>query len=148
MLSISVVSSSEPFGYNSRDLPLLDGGDFCSVYGCKMFGDIDMDNNSIFNANWFNVTYLNVTTIFNSTTICLPDGCISSWSDVNTSTGGSSYDDDWINTTIDDKIVANNITVTDFVLYVNSTNNFTTDVDGGFSNSVYLASQLIDGGTA
>ena len=34
---------------------------WCQLTGCKMKGDINMDNNSIINVQWVNATYTNIT---------------------------------------------------------------------------------------
>ena len=54
-----------------RDMPTVilgHSGLFCSLNGCSMRGDIDMNNNSIINAVWVNATYVNVTKFFGNYT--------------------------------------------------------------------------------
>ena len=38
---------------------------YCTLKGCTMKGDIDMNNNSIINAYWINVTLINASEIIN-----------------------------------------------------------------------------------
>ena len=57
VLIVSLISFVESGGY---EVPLT-RGQVCLKSGCTMEGDINMDNNSIYNAQWINATYTNIT---------------------------------------------------------------------------------------
>ena len=52
---------------------------YCSIEGFTMHGDINLNNNSLINANWINKTYSN------SIELCIDGDCIDTWDDVNVS---------------------------------------------------------------
>ncbi len=150
----------------------------CRLTGCTMQGDINMDNYSIYNANYINVTYINMTTVYGDiygdiygfwngsidyytkteidqnftdfaagitdtyVNATCPAGEV--FESINGTVYGcvalTSYDDTWINTTTNASIL--------YMIQNLTTNGTPAEYDGGFANSVYLASQLIDGGTA
>lgn len=62
-----VGSNNIPFVILGQEKPL-----FCSLSGCTMQGDINLNNNSIINGNWINVTFINLTMQLNSTQIINP----------------------------------------------------------------------------
>ena len=150
MVLFSSFAIALEFGYDNREIPTLRQDMYCSIYGCTFYGDLDLDNNSIINANYINVTYINLTTIYgdiygdifgdwngssNYYTIAQIDQNFTDFA-----TGISTYDDTWINTTTNASIL--------YMIQNLTTNGTNAEYDGGFANSVYLASQLMDGGGA
>ena len=158
--------------FDNKVVILGDTSLYCSLTGCTMEGDINMDNYSIIHANWINATYTNIS--INHTQVSDPiwvetggdtmtgDLIVPNvYGDLYGSWNGSidyytvdqidqnftdfvagivTYNDSWINITTNASIL--------YMIQNLTTNGTPAEYDGGFANSVYLASQLIDGGTA